>query len=193
MPTNVQEIEARLAFLRRAEKLKDTLRSAHTTRGRRESAAEHSWRFALFIMTFEDMLPELDMLRLLKICILHDLGEAIHGDVPAPEQDNLTPKSSLERDDFASLLQELPPSLSLEFMSLWDEYENATSLEAKVAKALDKLETILQHNQGKNPESFDYRFNLEYGKSHTDAVPLAAQIRELLDADTAVNAESEAE
>ena len=160
------EIMARLEFLREAERLKDTLRSAYTTSGRTESVADHSWRLALLAMTFADQLPDVDLLRLMKICILHDLGEAIDGDVPAPEQDANDPKSAKERDDFVSLVTSLPDPLRTEFLSLWDEYENGTSPEARVAKALDKIETILQHNQGTNPSDFDYNFNLEYGKPH---------------------------
>ena len=56
--------------------------------------------------------------------------------------------------------------------------------EAKLAKALDKLETIMQHTQGKNPPAFDYRFNLEYGRSHTAGEPLIAAVRAILDAET---------
>ena len=61
------------------------------------------------------------------------------------------------------------------------------SNEAQAAKALDKIETLIQHNQGRNPKDFDYRFNLDYGKKYTDALPLTALIRALLDADTLAN------
>ena len=57
-----------------------------------------------------------------------------------------------------------------------------------MAKALDKLETILQHNQGKNPDDFDYRFNLDYGKAYTSSHPLIVTIREILDRETATRA-----
>jgi len=182
------ETRSRLEFLREAERLKDTLRSAYTSNGRTESVADHSWRLALLAMTFSDQLPDVDLLRLLKICLLHDLGEAINGDIPAPEQDSGTPKSGQERDDFKSLIAPLPAAVRSEFLALWDEYENGTTREAKVAKALDKVETILQHNQGSNPEEFDYAFNLSYGKAHTDSVPLAATLRALLDVETEAKA-----
>lgn len=178
------DIASRLVFLREAERLKDTLRSAYTTSGRTESVADHTWRLTLLAITFADQIPDIDLLRLLKICILHDLGEAIDGDIPAPAQDVAASKSGKERRDFLSLVAPLPDDVRSEFVSLWDEYETAVSAEARVAKALDKLETILQHNQGTNPDDFDYRFNLGYGKKHTDRVPLAVKIRELLDAET---------
>src|ERR1051325_379497 len=69
--------------------------------------------------------------------------------------------------------------------SLWDEYEAATSVEARIAKALDKLETILQHTQGQNPAEFDYGFNLGYGRHFTAGHPVIVRLRELLDEETA--------
>ena len=182
-------ISSRLDFLREAERLKDTLRSAYTTSGRTESVAEHTWRLTLLAITFADELPDLDLLRLLKICILHDLGEAIDGDIPAPLQDAAASKSAKERNDFLSLVDRLPDGIRSEFIALWDEYEDGDSPEARAAKALDKLETILQHNQGSNPKDFDYEFNLEYGKSHTSLLPIAARIRELLDVETKAKAD----
>jgi putative hydrolase of HD superfamily len=71
---------------------------------------------------------------------------------------------------------------------LWDEYEAAESPEAKLAKALDKLETIMQHNQGRNPAGFDYRFNLGYGRQHTADNPLIARVRAILDEETEARA-----
>lgn len=183
------ELNDRLKFIRRAEGLKDTLRSAHTTAGRTESVAEHSWRLCLIVITFADQFPELDLLQLLKICILHDVGEAVSGDIPAPEQDASAPKSDQERADFRSLIEPLPAHLRTQFLALWDEYEYVKSEEAVAAKALDKIETLIQHTQGKNPADFDYTFNLSYGKKHTDSFPLAAQIRKIVDAETADLAE----
>ena len=181
-------ISSRLDFLRKAERLKDTIRTAYTTSGRAESVAEHTWRLTLLAVTFADELPDLDLLKLLKICILHDLGEAVDGDIPAPLQSPSASKSAKERNDFLSLVDTLPDEIRSEFVSLWDEYENGESTEARVAKALDKLETILQHNQGLNPEDFDYEFNLEYGKTHTNRVPIASTIRDLLDVETRARA-----
>ncbi|MEO0509333.1 MAG: HD domain-containing protein [Verrucomicrobiota bacterium] len=186
----MEEIEylRRLKFIQSAERLKDTLRSAHTTEGRPESVAEHTWRLTLLILVFSDALEGIDLLKLLKICILHDLGEAIDGDIPAPEQDATAPKSDKERNDFRSLLDVLPDTMQTEFLSLWDEYENVESTEARIAKAFDKIETLIQHNQGKNPEGFDYAFNLDYGKQYTDALPLAKEIRSIIDRETHSNA-----
>jgi putative hydrolase of HD superfamily len=134
--------------------------------------------------------PEVDFARLVKICIIHDLGEAIGGDVPAPEQlrrlaeNPDRPKAIQERQDLLRLLAALPAEVGTEIIALWDEYEAARSPEARLAKALDKLETILQHTQGENPPDFDYRFNLEYGRRFTAEHPVIVALREQLDRDT---------
>jgi putative hydrolase of HD superfamily len=126
----------------------------------------------------------LDVGRLLKICIVHDLGEAIGGDIPAIHQNPDAPKADAERRDLLTILDPLPSAVRNEVLALWDEYEAVASPEAKVAKALDKLETIMQHNQGLNPDEFDYRFNLTYGTQYTADHPLITRIRAVLDAET---------
>jgi putative hydrolases of HD superfamily len=183
------EIAGVLDFLRAAEQLKTTYRSGWTSAGRSESVAEHTWRLCLMSLLFADSFPDVDFARLVKICIIHDLGEAIGGDIPAIHQVPGESKAAQEREDLLQLLRPLPERLRAEITALWDEYEAAASPEAKLAKALDKLETIMQHNQGRNPPDFDYRFNLDYGKRHTAGHPLIETVRALLDRDTAARAE----
>ena len=92
------EIQSRLAFIQEAEKLKSVLRSSITSDGRKESTAEHTWRLCLLAMVFEDHFQHLDFAKVLKICILHDLGEAINGDIPAVDQEPGIDKSAQERE-----------------------------------------------------------------------------------------------
>ena len=171
-----------LDFLRAAEALKTATRSGWTSAGDRESVAEHTWRLCLMALVVHRHFPDVRFDRLIKICIVHDLGEAIGGDVPAPEQLRRTAsKSAAERRDLLQLLTPLPADLQDEITALWDEYEAALSPEARLAKALDKLETILQHTQGDNPPEFDYRFNLGYGRQLTADHPVLIELRAMLD------------
>lgn len=181
---DIEKIKGRLDFLRETEKLKDVLRSAHTTSGRTESTAEHSWRLCLMAIVFADELASLDLLKVLKMCVIHDLGEAINGDIPAVSQASFPDKSEHERRDLLLLTSTLDDALKTEILALWDDYENALSPEAQAVKALDKLETLLQHNQGLNPPDFDYAFNLAYGKKHTSAQPIFEALRNIIDQDT---------
>jgi putative hydrolase of HD superfamily len=179
------ELAGVLDFLRAAEALKTAARSGWTSAGEPESVAEHTWRLCLMALVLHPAFPEVDFARLVKICIIHDLGEAIGGDVPAPEQARRGgSKADDERRDLLQLLEPLPAPLRDEITGLWDEYEAARSPEARLAKALDKLETILQHTQGQNPADFDYRFNLGYGRQYTADHPTIAALRALLDEET---------
>ena len=179
-----------LEFLRSAERLKNVHRSAWTSEGQPESVAEHSWRLCLMAVVLSGYFDAIDVARLLKMCIIHDLGEAISGDIPAVKQDASAPKSGAERLDLLQLVAPLPQRARAEIIALWDEYEAAASPEAKIAKALDKLETIMQHNQGANPADFDYRFNLTYGERFTRDHPVIVAIRAVLDAETAAKSGS---
>ena len=188
-------IASTLAFLRAAEALKNQTRTAWTSTGKRESVAEHTWRLCLMVVALQEQLGPIDVAKLLKLCVVHDLGEAIGGDVSAKVQaqrhadDPDAPhKSGVEREHLLQLVASLPRTSAGEIVALWDEYEAAATPEARLAKGLDKLETILQHNQGKNPADFDYGFNLDYGREYTSAHPVLAAIRRLLDADTRTRA-----
>lgn len=187
---SADRIQGALAFLREAERLKSTLRSGYTSQGRPESTAEHSWRLCLMALVFADEFENIDILRLIKLCIVHDLGEALSGDIPAIHQTGDMNKSAQERADLEVLTQALGAKKRAEIIELWEEYETAASPEAILAKGLDKLETILQHNQGKNPEDFDYIFNLGYGQKQTSAHPFLATLRAILDEETQARADA---
>ena len=178
------DLEGVLEFLRHAEKLKDTLRSGHTSGGRRESVADHTWRLCLMATVLHDRFPDVDFARLVKMCVVHDLAEAISGDIPAPVQAAQGGKSVDERRDLLEITAALPEGTRTELIGLWDEYEAATTPEARLAKALDKLETLLQHTQGANPPDFDYRFNLGYGRRYTSGDPTIEALRRVLDEET---------
>lgn len=186
---HLSDLPSRLAFIQEAERLKTVLRSAHSSGGRQESTAEHSWRLCLLAMTLQDLLGPLDMGRVLQLCVVHDLGEALHGDVPAPQQSATGDKDAQERRDLLTLAEGLPAERQAWLLGLWEEYTQAQTLEARVVKALDKIETIIQHNQGANPPDFDYAFNLDYGRRHADVHPVIAELRALVDADTRQHAE----
>jgi putative hydrolase of HD superfamily len=185
--TRLEHLEGVLEFLRAAEQLKVQTRSAYTSEGKPESVAEHSWRVCLMALVLRDEFPDADFARLIAMCVVHDLGEAIRGDVPAPVQaerlarDPAARKATEEREDLLKLLSPLSISAREQITSLWDEYEAAGTREARLAKALDKLETILQHTQGANPPNFDYRFNLGYGRAFTSGDAAIVRLRELLD------------
>lgn len=186
-----EEIHCLLSFLRRAERLKTVTRTSWTSDGKQESTAEHTWRLCLFALSVKPWFPELNFERVLAIAIVHDLGEAISGDISAVLQVGAPPKAEQERRDLLHLLGDAPDAVRANLVALFDEYNAAATPEAKFVKAFDKLETILQHNQGRNPATFDYAFNLPYGQQYTAGHPVIVRLREILDAETRARAAGE--
>ena len=173
-----------LQFIREAERLKNVLRTAYTSEGRHESTAEHSWRLALLAAVLTGERPELDMQRVVLMCLIHDLGEAFDGDVPAIAQTAPGVKAASELAAMERLTRLLPPEAGATIRERWEEYEACQTPEARWVKALDKAETIIQHNQGANPAGFDYAFNLTYGSEYFDDGALLSDLRLLLDEET---------
>jgi len=181
---SAEDLHGTLQFLRAAETLKYHTRTSWTSTGSQETIAAHSWRLCLMAIVFASHFPGLDHGKLLRLCVVHDLGEAINGDISSVLQANLPGKADQERADLALLAAPLAESVRAELLALWDEYEQAATPEARIAKGLDKLETIMQHNQGIMPSGFDFRYNLQYGAAYTADDPVLKGVRALLDVET---------
>lgn len=134
-----------LGILHIAERLKDTTRHCTTSNRRTESVAEHSWRTALMAFLLQDEFPELDIDRVTAMCLIHDLGESFTGDIPTFSKTN---SDRTAEDDFlAQWLSSLPAELSARMQSLYQEMNAQQTTEAKLYRALDKLEALIQHNE----------------------------------------------
>lgn len=125
------------------------------------------------------------------MCLIHDLGELYIGDISAVSGPDETEKHRAEERDVRRVLSRLPEEQAAELLALWQEYNACDTPESRLVKALDKTETILQHNQGKNPPGFDYAFHLDYGKRYFDDHPLLRQLRELPDGETALHIQAD--
>ncbi len=173
-----------ISFIEEAELLKSVVRTAWTSQGRRESTAEHSWRLALLTSVMYDNYPELDLSRMLMMCLVHDIGEIYEGDISAALRPDQEDKFQTEYDAAQKVFSLLPRQQAGRLMEIWLEYNEGTTAEARLVKALDKAETILQHNAGKNPSDFNYQFNLEYGKKYFKEDAVLEELRMALDAAT---------
>ena len=134
-----------LDILHVAERLKDAGRHCTTSKGRRESVAEHSWRIALMAMLLREEFPALDMDRVVDMCLIHDLGECFTGDIPTFVKTDADRKT--EDELLADWVAGLPPALSARLGDLYREMDAQQTQEAKLYKALDKLEALIQHNE----------------------------------------------
>lgn len=136
---------------------------------------------------------DVDIQRTLMMCLVHDLGELYMGDIAANVNTDEVKKHAAEERDVQRALAVLPERQREELLALWREYNENETPEARLVKALDKAETIIQHNQGQMPPEFDYDFNLDYGKQYFLGHPLLAQLREMLDDETAERMRESAE
>ena len=156
-----------LAILHTAEHLKDVTRHAYTSGGRHESVAEHSWRMSLMAMLLRHEFPEVDMDKVICMSLIHDLGEVFTGDIPTFLKTDAHRET--EDDLLAQWVATLPAPLCDELAALYAEMNALQTPEAKLYKALDKLEAVIQHNESPLDtwEPHEYQLNLTYA---TDTV-----------------------
>ncbi len=127
------------------EKLKNNTRHSFTSSGRTESVAEHSHRLAVMAYFVKDEFPELDIQRVILMCLFHDIGEAFTGDIPCFEKTEDDEETEQQRID--EFLHALPEPYRTELQALFTEMQVLASGEAKLYKALDQLEAVVQHNE----------------------------------------------
>ena len=127
-----------------AERLKDTTRHCYTAKGRHESVAEHSWMMTLMAFLMRDEFPEADMDKVIRMCIIHDLGEAFTGDIPTFAKSSKDEER--EEDLLSAWVSSLPGNYADEMTALYAEMAERKTLEAKIYKAIDGLEALIQHN-----------------------------------------------
>ncbi|WMI81367.1 HD domain-containing protein [Anaerotignum sp. MB30-C6] len=165
-------------FINVAENLKNNTRHSVTSKGRPESVAEHSWRVSLMALLLEDEILDADFNKIIRMCILHDLGEAITGDIPSFLK---TEADSAHEDKMVfRLMDTLPQPQRDKFVALFHEMLALKTKEAKIYKALDKLEAVIQHNEA--PLSswlpLEYELNQTYGREEAEkADPILKDLR----------------
>ena len=138
------EPRALLEILEVTERLKDATRHCYTSKGRHESVAEHSWMMTLMAFFLREEFPDVNMDKVIEMCIIHDLGEAFTGDIPAFD------KTSADEETEEALLygwvKSLPEPFAGKMLALYEEMAKRETKEAKVYKAIDGLEAVIQHN-----------------------------------------------
>ena len=173
-----------LEILSRAAKLKTTPRHCDTTEGRRESVADHSWRIALMalLLSGEAEFRDADMNRVIRMCLIHDLGEAFTGDIPTFEKT----EADARREDelFLAWVDRFPSPQREEWRALLDEMEAMETAEAKTYKALDKLEAVISHNESSLASwlPLEYYLQRSYGWENVQFSPYLKELRACIDA-----------
>ncbi len=171
-------MEARklLDVLTVASRLKDTTRHCYTAGGRHESVAEHSWLMTLMAFFMRDEFPEVDMDKVIKMCIIHDLGECFTGDIPT--FDKTQANEATEEKLLYSWVNTLPETYARDMNALYEEMAARITPEARLYKAIDNLEAVFQHNLSDLSTWIprEYELNLTYGN---DKVAHSEYLKEL--------------
>lgn len=149
---HTQRLAQQLEFIVVVDRLKQVLRQTSLIDGsRRENSAEHSWHLATMALVLAEYVPaEVDLLRVLKMLLVHDIIEIEAGDTFAFDVAANLDKAAREQLAADLLFGMLPPDLQSDLQSLWIEFERNTTVEAQFANALDRLQPLLHnyHNQG---------------------------------------------
>lgn len=167
-----------------AERLKDTTRHCYTSKGRKESVAEHTWMMTLMAFFMRDEFPEADMDKVIKMCIIHDLGECFTGDIPAFEKNQNHEK--LEEKLLYDWVDSLPENYAVEMRELYKEMTERKTLEAKIYKAIDGLEAVIQHNISDISTwiPHEYELNLTYADDKVAFSDYLKSVRQAVREDT---------
>ena len=138
-----------LDFLKFSSKLKGQKRTIKLSRERNESVADHSWHLALMVLLIYPYLSrKTDILKTLKMALIHDLVEAEIGDTPygyyANNLKNRKKKMLKEKKEIGKIRKMIGGKLGKEVGELWHEFEEEDSNEAMLVRALDSLEANQQ-------------------------------------------------
>lgn len=178
------EVRELLDILKVAERLKDATRHCYTSGGRHESVAEHSWMAALMAFFLTDAFPEADMGKVIQMCLIHDLGEAFTGDIPT-----FYKTDAHEQEEEARLfqwVQSLPEPYSGQMRQLYEEMAKRETLEAKIYKAIDGMEAVIQHNLSDLSTwiPLEYELNQVYAEDKVAFSPYMQELRRVTREDT---------
>lgn len=171
-------------FLGIIEKLKCNTRHSWTSNGRQESVAEHSFRLAVMAMLCKDEYPELNIDKVIKMCLVHDFGEAVTGDVPSFYK---TDKNENEENDAINyLLSLLPDTVQKELSDLFSEMSELKTPEATLYKALDNAEAVISHNEADISTwiPLELELNLTYGEENCQWSEWTKKLRDEIKNDT---------
>lgn len=138
-------LTAQLRFLIEADRLKTVIRGSRIADGsRRENTAEHSWHLTLFALVLSEWaIGPVDVFRVVQMLVLHDLVEIESGDTPLFDCEGAASQADREALAAGKLFGMLPADQGAGLRQLWEEFEAAETIDARFAKALDRLQPIL--------------------------------------------------
>lgn len=164
----MEKLLQQIAFIKEIDKLKYILRKTRLLNSDRcENDAEHSWHLAMMtIVLAEHSNAPVDVLKVLKMVLIHDIVEIDSGDTFIYDSVKNHTNTEAETLAAARIFGLLPSQQALEFIAIWNEFEAGETNEAKFARAMDRLEPLLQNtsNQGGTWAEFDVPYEKVFEK-----------------------------
>jgi putative hydrolase of HD superfamily len=186
----LMQVRKLIEFLDILKNMKSNTRHVWVEDGRQESVADHSWRLAVMALLIADEFEGVDINKVVKMCLIHDFGEAITGDIPS----FFKTESDSAKEDLAvvDMLKKLPKRLGDEFSALFLEMDERKTLEAKFFKALDGIEACITHNESPLDTwlELEYTENLVYGTENAAFSEYLKELREEVRLDSVRKIES---
>lgn len=143
-----ERLKKQLDFLLEIDKEKEIYRQTHILGGkRRENDAEHAWHMAIMAFVLQEYANEtVDVLRVMKMVLMHDLVEIYAGDTYAYDEGGKETQRERELAAADRIFGMLPEDQGEEFRSIWDEFEEKKTPEAKFARMLDNYQPLSLNN-----------------------------------------------
>ncbi len=163
-----ERLQKQLEFALEIDKEKSIFRQTHLSgHGRNENDAEHAWHMAVMAYLLKEYANEkIDITRVMIMCLIHDIVEIEAGDTYA--YDTEEKKTQKAREDAAKekLYSMLPEDQKEEFISLFDEFEECQTAEAKFARAMDNLQPLILNNSNNGADWHSHQVSAEqvYGR-----------------------------
>ncbi|MCX6215647.1 HD domain-containing protein [Spirosoma sp.] len=165
---DVTNLIRQIEFIKEVDKLKYILRKTKLLGSERnENDAEHSWHLALMaVVLAEHANTAIDLLKVIKMLLIHDLVEIDAGDTFIYDSQKSHDNTEEERKAAERIFGLLPAEQARELIALWEEFEARLTDEAKFARAMDRLEPLLQNvsNKGGTWREFAVDFDQVYQK-----------------------------
>ncbi len=140
-----ERLERQLKFALEIDKAKNIFRQTHLSEhGRNENDAEHSWHMAIMAWLLKEYSnDEIDISKVILMCLIHDLVEIYAGDTYAYDTENLKTQQSRENEAKEKLFSILPEDQKAKLIALFDEFEAYQTADSKFAHAMDNLQPLI--------------------------------------------------
>jgi len=168
---NLNNLESQMNFIIEIDKLKSIFRQNYLVdSSRKENDSEHSWHLAMMVITLSEYFENIDILKTVKMVLIHDLVEIYAGDTFAYDEEANVGKEKREKEAAEKLFSLLPPNQANEYIDLWYEFEGMNSNESIFANIVDRLQLLILNVQSKGKSWHEHK--VTYKKVITREKPI---------------------